>query len=244
MSSLNAASPLPLYHQLAELLRAGIRAGEYPPGERIPSEPELAKRHSIGRPTVRQATDLLVQRGLVERRRGSGTYVVEAPEEVDLFSLAGTLASFEKKGIRGRPALVQRLRCEDIPADAPGPFAGRTAWTFTRVTRVGGDPVLLEEIQLDPERFPGLDRYSLAGRSLAQLVDEHYHLRPTGADQAFRVVPVEGEDARLLDLPEGEPILLVHRRLHFPDAEDAIFAALWCRTDRLAFSQTLTAPLP
>ncbi|MFL6539073.1 MAG: GntR family transcriptional regulator, partial [Chthoniobacterales bacterium] len=50
--------------------------------------PELSRQHGIGRPTVRQATELLVKRGLIERRRGSGTYVRKAEQRVDLFSLA------------------------------------------------------------------------------------------------------------------------------------------------------------
>ena len=60
--SLNPGSPLPLYRQLADWLLARMRSGEYPPGSRIPSEPALARRFGIGRPTVRQATDLLVRR--------------------------------------------------------------------------------------------------------------------------------------------------------------------------------------
>ncbi|HYO93665.1 MAG TPA: GntR family transcriptional regulator, partial [Polyangiaceae bacterium] len=96
---LNPASPLPLYHQLAELLSSRIARGELQPGARLPSEPELSRTHRIGRPTVRQATELLVQRGLIERRRGSGTYVRSAARRVDLFSLAGTLESFQAGGI-------------------------------------------------------------------------------------------------------------------------------------------------
>jgi GntR family transcriptional regulator len=84
---LNPRSPLPLYHQLAELLAARIRAGDYPPGTRIPSEHQLAGVFAIGRPTARQAIDVLVRKGLVTRRRGSGTYVREPRQEVDLFSL-------------------------------------------------------------------------------------------------------------------------------------------------------------
>ena len=96
---LNLQSPIPLYRQLADILGRKIRAGEYTPGERIPSEHRLAQVYGIGRPTARQATDYLVRKRLLVRRRGSGTYVVQAPEEIDLFSLAGTMASFEKRGI-------------------------------------------------------------------------------------------------------------------------------------------------
>ncbi|NLI33967.1 MAG: GntR family transcriptional regulator, partial [Deltaproteobacteria bacterium] len=51
---LNPHSPLPLYHQLAEILLSKVRAGEYPRGSRIPSENVLADLYSVGRPTVRQ----------------------------------------------------------------------------------------------------------------------------------------------------------------------------------------------
>ncbi|HEX4355413.1 MAG TPA: GntR family transcriptional regulator, partial [Polyangiales bacterium] len=68
---LDAASPLPLYHQLAEELLAQITTGELVPGHKLPSEHELAASYGVGRPTVRQATDSLVQRGLLTRKRGS-----------------------------------------------------------------------------------------------------------------------------------------------------------------------------
>ncbi|WP_246804799.1 GntR family transcriptional regulator [Desulfosarcina cetonica] len=100
---LNPDSPIPLYHQLADLLMTAIDAGDYPPESRIPSEPQLAKTYGIGRPTVRQAIDLLVRRGLLTRRRGSGTYVRPPVPEVDLFSLAGTSSAFQKRHRRRGP---------------------------------------------------------------------------------------------------------------------------------------------
>ncbi len=237
--SLDAASRIPLYHQLADLLLARIRAGEYPSGGRIPSEPQLAKTFGIGRPTVRQATELLIRRRRLERRRGSGTYVIEPPEQVDLLSLAGTIASFEKTGLAVRTTLVQRVKRVEVPADPENPFAGGPAWFLSRLSRVDDAPVLLESLWLDLERFPALDRISLAGRSLSQLADEHYHLHAESADQNFRVSLPPRADAAQLGLKRGAPALLVKRRIHFPNARDAVFSELLCRTDRLVFSQTL-----
>lgn len=243
MASLDAHSPIPLYHQLAELLHQRIRAGEYPTGTRIPSEPELSRSFGIGRPTVRQATALLIRRRCLERRRGSGTFVVEPPEAVDLLSLAGTLASFEKSGLDVRTRIVRRVRRVRVEADPENPFAGRKAWSLLRLSRLDGTPVLLEAVWLDPERFPGLDRIALAGRSLSQLAGEHYGLAAETADQNFRVGTPGKEQAALLELPPAAPVLLVKRRVHFPNARDAVFSELHCRTDRLVFSQTLGGPL-
>ncbi len=239
MTALNPESPIPLYHQLADLLLERIRAGEYVLGSRIPSEPELARTFGIGRPTVRQATDRLIRKRQLERRRGSGTFVVEPPEQIDLFTLAGTMASFQKRGIQVKTKLVQRPRRIHVPSDAENPFSLREAYFFSRLSRVRNSPVLLEEFYLDPSHFPDLGRIALAGRSLAQLADEHYHMRPTSADQNFRVGQPGARRANLLELPKGEAALLVKRELHFPHAKSAIYSELYCRTDQLVFSQTL-----
>jgi GntR family transcriptional regulator len=238
---LNPGSPVPLYHQLADWLLARMRAGEYPPGSRIPSEPALARRFGIGRPTVRQATDLLVRRRCVERRRGSGTFVVAPPERVDLFSLAGTLVSFERAEVPVRTALRVRLRRLRVEPDPDNPFSGREAWFVSRVSRAAGEPVLQEDIWLETTRFPDLDRHSLAGRSLSRLVEEQYHLRPESAEQTFRVARAGAARAASLRCAASHPLLLVKRTLHFPRAPAAIFAELACRTDRFVFSQTLGA---
>jgi GntR family transcriptional regulator len=129
-----------------------------------------------------------------------------------------------------------------VEPDAENPFSGREAWFLSRLSRAAGDPVLLEDLWLDVDRFPGLDRHSLAGRSLSQLVDEQYHLRPESADQNFRVARAGVRRGELLGCPRWASILLVKRTLHFPGARDAIFAELACRTDRLVFSQTLGGP--
>ena len=239
MEALNPDSPLPLYHQLAERLLGGIRSGAYPAGSRIPSEPELARTFGIGRPTVRQATDLLVRRRVVKRKRGSGTFVLEAPERADLLSLAGTMASFEKGGLAVRTALVERPHRVVVEDDAENPFACRDAIRLSRISRLKGVPVLLEEIYIDPDCFPGIEQISLAGRSLSQWIESHYHMRPQSADQNFRVAAVGSARAEALEIPKRQPILEVKRTLHFKNARSAIYAELYCRTDQLVFSQTL-----
>jgi GntR family transcriptional regulator len=234
---LDAASPVPLYHQLAEQLFAEIRRGRYAPGARIPSEHELAAEFGLGRPTVRQATDSLVQRGVLTRKRGSGTYVRSVPTQVDLFSLAGTLVSFEERGVvlhsELRKPRVERIEAPDHP------LHGRRAVRIERVSRADGLPVLLEEIDLAAEHFPGLARLPLKGQSLSEVVERRYHLRPESAEQTFRVVSLEPAQARALSLPAGSPILRVDRTLSFAHIQQAVFARMFCRTDRFVFSQRI-----
>jgi DNA-binding GntR family transcriptional regulator len=69
----------PLYRQLAELLRAQLRAGRYPPGQALPSAGALVAEHRISRPTVRQALALLAAEGWIEVVNGKGNYALPAP---------------------------------------------------------------------------------------------------------------------------------------------------------------------
>jgi GntR family transcriptional regulator len=235
---LDAVPTLPLYHQLAEALFAQIRAGDYLPGQRIPSEHALAARFGVGRPTVRQATDALIQRGMLQRRRGSGTFVRSVPAQVDLFSLAGTLVSFEDRGI----ALSSELcgRSHKARVREPGhPLDGRDCTHIVRLSRVDGEPVLLEEFDFDAEHFPGLLRLPLKQRSISSLILEHFKLRLQSAEQTFRCVPLDASRARLLGLTGGAPILRVDRTLNFALAPAAAFARMYCQTDRFAFSQRI-----
>ncbi len=235
---LDPRSPIPLYHQLATTLDGQIRAGTYAPGDRLPSEHELAAGYGVGRPTVRQATDTLVQRGVVERRRGSGTFVRRVPAQVDLFSLGGTLASFEARAIQIDARLLGRP--QTLVIDEPGhPIAGREAVRVVRLSSVDGQPVLLERIDFDSGRFPGLGRVRLSGRALSQTIESEYHLRPQAADQSFCIHQPSPPERTLLKVGAREPVLRVDRTLHFAGIPAAVHARMLCRQGRFVFSQRI-----
>lgn len=236
---LNPQSPIPLYHQLADILLARIRSGEYPAGERIPSEHRLASEYGIGRPTVRQAVDQLVRKNLLTRRRGSGTFVCKPREEVGLFSLDGTTASFRRSGLNVATRILETISLKPVNGDTENPFEGREAFFLSRLTRVAGSPVLIEDMYFHPDLFAGIDAMDLQGRSLSEIAEETFYMRPVRGKQNFRIGTVDEGKARALGVRTTTPILIVKRFLHFPQADNAFFSALFCRTDRFVFSQTL-----
>lgn len=236
---LNSKSPIPLYRQLADILLANIRSGKYPSGARIPSENSLAVRYGIGRPTARQATDLLVRKRMLIRKRGSGTFVCKEQKEIDLFSLAGTLSSFHKKGISVTTSILGKVVLKSIEDDGENPFANKKAYYFSRLSRVEEVPVLVEDIYLHETLFANIDRIDLSDRSLSQIVDENYYMRPIGGKQNFRIGYVTGKKAENLQVTPDTPILTVKRFLHFESAKNGIYSELYCRTDQFVFSQDL-----
>ncbi|RJP79119.1 MAG: GntR family transcriptional regulator [Desulfobacteraceae bacterium] len=236
---LNPGSPVPLYHQLADILLEKIRSGEYPAGARIQSEHDLAETYGIGRPTARQATDLLVRKNILVRKRGSGTFVTEQHQEIDLFSLGGTISSFREKGIMLETSIIHGIRLTDVSEDMENPFSRTRAYYLSRLSRVSGKPVLIEDIYLHPALFSGIERFDLEGRSLSRIVAEKFYLTPVRGHQNFRIGFPDKGRAGMLSVAETTPILVVKRFLHFPQTENGVYAELYCRTDRFVFSQTI-----
>jgi GntR family transcriptional regulator len=237
--ALDPLSPIPLYRQLADILAERIRKGAYPPGTPIPSEHRLAAAYGIGRPTARQATDTLVRRGILVRRRGAGTFVREAAREVDLFSLGGTMASFKKQGVAIETQILHPMSLVAIDGESANPFRGARAYYFSRLSRVDGVPVLMEDIYLHPELFSGIEAIDLKAGSLSMAVEERFDLRPTGGRQTFRIEYPDSRQRGKLGIGGEMPILAVRRILHFSRAQGAVYSELSCRTDRFDFAQTL-----
>lgn len=239
---LNTHSPIPLYQQLAERIRADVQQGVYAVDSKIPSETLLAQQYEIGRPTVRQATDLLVREGLLRRRRGSGTYVLPPVKQIDLFSLAGTSVAFDQSELDARIEVVSPLTllaAETVRHDALDPQ--RFWYRLERLSRVAAEPVLLEVIYLDAGLFHGIDQHDISGDSLARIVRAAYFLEATAADQSFSITYPDKMTARQLAVSTTTPVLQVERTLHFGEYRAAIYCDIFCRTDRFHFSQTIYA---
>jgi GntR family transcriptional regulator len=235
---LNPQSPIPLYRQLADLLQEQIRNSDVAPGSRISSELQLAARHGIGRPTVRQAIDLLVRKGLLTRRRGAGTFVCDGQPEVDLFSLDGTSASFRKKGVAVETRIIAPIRLQRIQ-DAANPFNGERAYFLPRLTLADNTPVLIEDLYLQADLFAGIEHIDLKGRSLSAVAEDKFYLRAIGGRQSFDIGYLKGLNAKRLQVGTRTPVLVVKRHLHFPQTTNGVFAHLWCRTDTFVFTQNI-----
>ncbi|MEM7260114.1 MAG: GntR family transcriptional regulator, partial [Pseudomonadota bacterium] len=206
--------------------------GTYAVDSRIPSENSFASEYSIGRPTVRQATDWLVRQGRLERRRGSGTYVLPPARSIDLFSLAGTSAALQNSEL---DASLEVL-CGPLEESLPGqPDRLR----IERLVRVEQAPVMHETLRFDAQVFAGLERHVIVGQSLSALVRDVFFMQPSSASQTFYAVAASDSQAEQLQLPLGTPVLRVLRHLHFDQHEDALLIEIICRTDQFEFSQTL-----
>ncbi|PWJ55685.1 transcriptional regulator, GntR family [Quadrisphaera granulorum] len=141
---IDRSSPVPLYHQLAERLRAAIADGTLPPGSRLENEVALAGKLGLSRPTMRQALQELVDKGLLVRRRGVGTQVVHphVNRSMALTSLHDDLAR------SGRVPTTEVLDYALAPAprelaEALAIAAGVEVVTVRRLRSADGEPLAL-----------------------------------------------------------------------------------------------------
>ncbi len=236
---LNHGSPVPLYRQLADIILSKIRSGEYASESRILSEHKLAEKYKIGRPTVRQATDLLIRKRILSRKRGSGTFVKPKEKEIDLFSFAGTIFSFKQQGIIVKTKILEKMKLTKVSGDHENPFFDGKAYFFSRLSLADNKPILIEDFYFHPDLFFNIDQIEISGRSISRIAEEHFYMRPRNGRQNFRVSYLKGKRAMNLDVSPDIPILLVKRFLNFKQAENAVFSKLYCRTDRFIFSQTI-----
>jgi GntR family transcriptional regulator len=235
---LNPQSHIPLYRQLADRLALKIRCGDYPVESKIPSENKLADAYEIGRPTVRQATDFLVRKKLLIRKRGAGTFVCNS-HDVDLFSIGGTLSAFHRKGISIETIVLEGINEITVPDSSENSFRGEKAYFFSRLILADEAPILIEEMYLHPIYFQGIDKINPAGRSISQIADDQFYMKPSGGKQHFKISYLDDKRSSVLDINKKTPILEVKRYLDFPQAKDAVYVEIFCKTDKFVFSQTL-----
>src|ERR1700747_3734510 len=106
-------SPLPLYAQVESILATGIVGGTFPSGSQLPNEDELIERYAVSRTTIRQTIQNLMRRGLVEIRRGKGTFVLQPKITQELTELSGFVEDMQSLG---RHASARLLDKRTVPA--------------------------------------------------------------------------------------------------------------------------------
>lgn len=211
-----AVDPLhgvPLYLQVEQHLGQRVQSGEWQPGQKIPTEEQMCAAYGVSRVTMRQALARLVDRGLLVRERGRGTFVRDAA----LTAAARGVTSFTTElAALGLEAGARVLAVEVVPADAETVDAlglGHDA-EVVRVHRVrtgNGKPIGIQTSLLPVQRFPNLEHQSLQDRSLYQLLRTHYGVVPVEAVETFTVGGISPRDARLLEVPPRTCAFFVER---------------------------------
>jgi DNA-binding GntR family transcriptional regulator len=234
---LDRSSPVPLYYQLAQAIEAAIEDGELSPGDRFENELALAKRLTLSRPTTRRAIQELVDKGLLVRKRGVGTQVVQSPmhRRVELTSLFDDLSRL------GQQPSTQLLDYRVGPADDEvagelGLGESREVAAIRRLRRASGEPLAVMTNYLPVEIAPEPGELETSGL-YQSLRARGVHIRL--ARQRIGARLATKAEARLLDEKPGAPLLTM-KRTAFDDSGRVVETGTHCyRASRYYFDTTL-----
>ena len=204
----------PLYRQIKSLMLQALEAGEWRPGQAIPSEQELAARFSVSQGTVRKAIDEMAADNLLVRKQGKGTFVASHTDPrafyrfLRLVPIDGEISPPESLPLECWKAKAgqEAARMLDIRQGDP-------ITIVRRILRFSGKPVVVDEIYLPGEVFQGLTLEVLQAwnGSLYSLFEGRFGLRMIRADERIRAIAADRTAADVLKVPEGKPLLSVER---------------------------------
>ncbi|MFZ3141696.1 GntR family transcriptional regulator [Polaromonas sp.] len=207
----------PLYQQIKVLILKSLQAGEWKPGELIPSEMDLAARFRVSQGTVRKAIDELAAENLVIRRQGKGTFVATHAEQQVQYRFLRLMPDSGDLSSEG-PAERQIIDCRRLraPADVARPLAlhtGDAVLQLRRVLAFQGTPTIVEDVWLPGGPFKGLTANRLAtyGGPMYALFETEFGVHMVRAEEKIRAIAADAASAKLLGLSQGAPLLSVER---------------------------------
>lgn len=207
----------PLYQQIKSLILRSLQAGEWKPGDMIPSEMDLAARFRVSQGTVRKAIDELATENLLVRRQGKGTFVATHAEQRIQYRFLRVHPDTASTAPQG-PAERRIIECRRLraPAEVARQLELRTGDALLQVRRVlafSGAPAILEDIWLPGGPFKGLTLETLAGDKgpMYALFEAEFGVRMVRAIEKIKAVAAEPDAAALLGVEPGQPLLSVER---------------------------------
>lgn len=234
----NRASPVPLYFQVAEQMEAAIKGGRLVPGDRIDNELLLASKLGLSRPTMRQAIQTLVNKGMLVRRRGVGTQVVEGQihRPVKLSSLlddmraAGRHPSTQVLAVEVRRAdhrLAEILKLDE----------GDGYWYLERLRRVDDEPLAIMTNHL-PLALMNMAQVDLEAIGLYEALRNNA-IQVRVAHQQIGARKATTREARLLGITAAIPLVTMARTGYDDTGRIVEFGQHCYRADQYTFDITL-----
>lgn len=236
--TLDRRSPIPLYYQLSQQLEEAIRSGVLKPGDRVDTEVEISERYGLSRPTVRQAIQELVSKGLLVRRRGVGTQVVHSQlrRPVELTSLYDDLARASHRP-QTRVLALTVMPAHRVVAEALNISEGTDVQFLERLRLDDEQPLALMRNWL-PHDLADLDVASLESAGLYALLRQAgVHMRI--ANQRIGARAATAAEARLLQVPSRSPVLTMERTSFDDTGRPVEYATHIYRADAYSFETTL-----
>jgi GntR family transcriptional regulator len=244
VSVVDRSSPLPAYFQIALDVRRRIADAEWAPGERIPPETELAQDYRVSRVTVRQALAELVKDDLLERKRGSGTYVRPQPRPL-VYDLNLTLGAYASRirnlGFGNRAEVIEAGVIEAPTAEVRNALAlsrhARAAY-LVRLVLINDEPTAIYRSWFDAEAVPGIERSPGLTGSLSDVLAHEYGAVPVRSEIRLEAVRSTREEASLLRASGDMPLVVITSTTYLESGRPLEHSQMMWLGDRVRFHVT------
>jgi GntR family transcriptional regulator len=227
----------PLYERVESVLASDIADGRLPPDTQLPSEDGLVARFKVSRTTVRKAVQNLVERGLVEIRRGKGTFVTQPKITQELTELTGFVEDMQALG---RTPTAQLLEKRVVAADetvarhlelAPGTLVVR----LRRVRLANAVAISFDETYLPRQLGEQVVANDLAAEPVFSLLENKYNTPLVEAEYQLEAVAADAVAAQALQVSVGSPIFLIERTSYTTGNQPVDYERLHYRGDLIRF---------
>ena len=223
---------LPAYQRIQGTLRKRIEAGDLRTGDAVPSERDLAKIHSVSLMTARHALASLEREGVVERRRGIGTFVSAPKIHFNkLMSYTEQMAS--RSMTAGSKVLFAKIIDDEQEANARLSLSPKSGVIkLERLRHAAGEPFALETCYLSAAQFPGLLSAPIQRESLFGILERDYKIEIGYADEEVDATAADPRTADLLDVPRREPLLRIRQVIFSTNGKAVLYVLGFYRSDR------------
>ncbi len=233
---------VPLYYQMASLMREQIIAGRYAPGDRFPTEAELVEEYGLSRITVRQALRSLEEEGLIRREPGRGTFVTEQRPFAGRLALDSSIEDLISMGFATSVLLLDIGDISATPEDAARLKVppGAPLVEVSRVRYYRKEPFSFVINHLPAEIGRRLDVKYLKRGSMLKFLEEHLGIRLRDAEQIVRATLADAKLAHWLKTRIGAPLLFIDRVVRTDDERPVMRTLTYYRSDIYSFTAHLT----
>jgi GntR family transcriptional regulator len=232
----------PLYTQVEAALALEISTSALAPGSQLPPEERLIERFSVSRTTVRKAIENLVARGLVEIRRGKGTFVAQPKITQELTALTGFVEDMKAHGRTPSARLLEKQIVE-ASADVARQLAlalGSRVMRIHRVRLADGVAMSFDETYLPREIGERIITHDLEVEPIFSLLEEKYALPLIEAEYRLEAVTATPAVALALAVEQGSPIFLIERTSYTKGRQPIDYEKLHYRGDLISFVTRLS----
>jgi GntR family transcriptional regulator len=226
----------PLYHQLKVKIKTEIEKGLWQLGSCIPSEKELCDTYKISRPTVRQALQELVREGLLNRKKGKGTFVVQPEVEQLMEDVYGFTEIIMKQGLVPSSIILKQELIDQTPEIAGSLNLAKSEKVvfIERIRMADSKPVILDRAYFGSNLFPALESMDVSG-SIYKIVRENFNYILGNARETIELATVDKSIANCLGLSIGTPIFFKKRITYTNNAIPLEYCEQYIRGDKCRF---------